>query len=202
MRRCLSCGYENADDARVCSQCATLLEPGMQAREERKVVTCLFCDLVGFTARAEEMDPEDVAKLLERGFKVVVVTKKGKQLTYELRGGELTVTQSGKKPYVESFAHPTEAAERLVELTYAELRRGSRIIGCVHSAKTQLTTLSTHITTTLTAWGSKDGEVKPFAVPRGSFSIEQKRAIAKEATDKTPPERKTPKTPPISPISW
>ena len=64
MRRCLSCGYENADDARFCSQCATPLEPGMQAREERKVVTCLFCDLVGFTARAEEMDPEDVAKLL------------------------------------------------------------------------------------------------------------------------------------------
>jgi class 3 adenylate cyclase/tetratricopeptide (TPR) repeat protein len=64
MRRCLSCGYGNADDARFCSQCATPLEPGMQAREERKVVTCLFCDLVGFTARAEEMDPEDVAKLL------------------------------------------------------------------------------------------------------------------------------------------
>src|SRR5437899_2728232 len=33
-------------------------------RQERKVVTVLFCDLVGFTSRAEEMDPEDVAKLL------------------------------------------------------------------------------------------------------------------------------------------
>ncbi len=33
-------------------------------RQERKVVTCLFCDPVGFTARAEEMDPEDVAALL------------------------------------------------------------------------------------------------------------------------------------------
>jgi len=33
-------------------------------RQERKVVTVLFCDLVGFTARAEEMDPEDVAALL------------------------------------------------------------------------------------------------------------------------------------------
>ena len=35
------------------------------AREERKVVTCLFCDLVGFTARAEQMDPEDVRRLLQ-----------------------------------------------------------------------------------------------------------------------------------------
>ncbi len=34
-------------------------------REERKVVTCLFCDLVGFTARAEQMDPEDVRRLLQ-----------------------------------------------------------------------------------------------------------------------------------------
>jgi class 3 adenylate cyclase/tetratricopeptide (TPR) repeat protein len=33
-------------------------------RQERKVVTCLFCDLVGFTAQAEELDPEDVASLL------------------------------------------------------------------------------------------------------------------------------------------
>jgi DNA-binding SARP family transcriptional activator/class 3 adenylate cyclase len=30
-------------------------------RRERKVVTILFCDLVGFTTRAQRMDPEDVA---------------------------------------------------------------------------------------------------------------------------------------------
>jgi class 3 adenylate cyclase len=36
-----------------------------ERRQERKVVTVLFCDLVGFTSRAEEMDPEDVASLLE-----------------------------------------------------------------------------------------------------------------------------------------
>ncbi len=28
--------------------------------EERKVVTALFCDLVGFTARSDQADPEDV----------------------------------------------------------------------------------------------------------------------------------------------
>ena len=28
-------------------------------------MTCLFCDLVGFTARAEKMDPEDVRRLLQ-----------------------------------------------------------------------------------------------------------------------------------------
>ncbi len=66
MKVCLSCGRENADDARFCSQCATpLTGDAARAREERKVVTCLFCDLVGFTARAEKLDPEDVRRILQ-----------------------------------------------------------------------------------------------------------------------------------------
>jgi class 3 adenylate cyclase/tetratricopeptide (TPR) repeat protein len=65
VKSCPSCGRENADDARFCSQCATPLEADARTREERKVVTCLFCDLVGFTARAETMDPEDVRRVLQ-----------------------------------------------------------------------------------------------------------------------------------------
>src|SRR5437588_7505696 len=34
------------------------------SRRERKVVTVLFADLVGFTARAETLDPEDVEAIL------------------------------------------------------------------------------------------------------------------------------------------
>ncbi len=37
----------------------------MSLRRERKVVTVLFADLAGFTSRAEAMDPEDVAALLD-----------------------------------------------------------------------------------------------------------------------------------------
>src|SRR5437879_8494938 len=36
--------------------------PGL--RRERKIVTVLFADLVGFTARAEKLDPEDVEAIL------------------------------------------------------------------------------------------------------------------------------------------
>jgi hypothetical protein len=39
---------------------AAVAAAGPVAREERKVVTVLFADLVGFTSRAELMDPEDV----------------------------------------------------------------------------------------------------------------------------------------------
>jgi predicted ATPase/class 3 adenylate cyclase len=38
----------------------------VEARRERKVVTVLFADLVGFTSRAEQLDPEDVAAELGR----------------------------------------------------------------------------------------------------------------------------------------
>src|SRR6266540_5871952 len=63
---CDNCGRENAEDARFCSGCGNALniEPA-RAREERKVVTVLFADLVGFTSRAEQMDPEDVRAVLE-----------------------------------------------------------------------------------------------------------------------------------------
>ena len=36
-----------------------------EARRERKVVTVLFADLVGFTSQAEQLDPEDVEAILD-----------------------------------------------------------------------------------------------------------------------------------------
>jgi class 3 adenylate cyclase/tetratricopeptide (TPR) repeat protein len=62
---CPQCGKENRDEARFCDSCgATLAREETSVREERKVVTVLFADLVGFTARAEAMDPEDVRAVL------------------------------------------------------------------------------------------------------------------------------------------
>ena len=44
--------------------CGTSLTAGLDHRQERKVVTVLFCDLVGFTSQAERLDPEDVQAIL------------------------------------------------------------------------------------------------------------------------------------------
>jgi class 3 adenylate cyclase/tetratricopeptide (TPR) repeat protein len=63
MTVCPACGHQNAPDARFCAQCGTALAVA-PAREERKVVSVVFCDLVGSTARAEQLDPEDVRALL------------------------------------------------------------------------------------------------------------------------------------------
>jgi class 3 adenylate cyclase/tetratricopeptide (TPR) repeat protein len=65
MRTCPSCGFENAESAKFCSECGTALAAVPAARrEERKVVTVVFADLVGSTARAERLDPEDVRAIL------------------------------------------------------------------------------------------------------------------------------------------
>jgi class 3 adenylate cyclase/tetratricopeptide (TPR) repeat protein len=62
---CPRCGRENPDDASFCSACGTRLEAApAPAREERKVVSILFADLVGFTSQAERLDPEDVRATL------------------------------------------------------------------------------------------------------------------------------------------
>jgi class 3 adenylate cyclase/tetratricopeptide (TPR) repeat protein len=62
---CGRCGTENPEGFRFCGSCGTLLtEEAGEAREERKVVTALFADLVGFTGRAEQLDPEDVRAML------------------------------------------------------------------------------------------------------------------------------------------
>ena len=62
---CPSCGGENPDGARFCNACASPLQPDELPRgEERKTVTVVFVDLVGFTAQADRLDPEDVRGLL------------------------------------------------------------------------------------------------------------------------------------------
>src|SRR3982751_4603408 len=65
MVTCPACGHENPDSSRFCGMCgASLVPAAARPREERKVVTILFTDLVGSPARAEELDPEDVSATL------------------------------------------------------------------------------------------------------------------------------------------
>jgi class 3 adenylate cyclase/tetratricopeptide (TPR) repeat protein len=61
MATCPSCGQENPEGFTFCGFCAAPLEQATRvAAEERKVVTVLFCDLVGFTTLSDQADPEDV----------------------------------------------------------------------------------------------------------------------------------------------
>jgi class 3 adenylate cyclase/tetratricopeptide (TPR) repeat protein len=63
---CASCGHENGDAARFCEGCGRPLARG--SGERRKVVTVLFCDVVGSTALGDSTDPEALRALLARYF--------------------------------------------------------------------------------------------------------------------------------------
>ena len=62
MASCPSCGKELPGEFPFCPFCAAPLteQPSRSVQEERKVVSVLFCDLVGFTAASDAIDPEDV----------------------------------------------------------------------------------------------------------------------------------------------
>ena len=87
---CASCGHENADDARFCSQCATPLAVPEVARESRKVVTIVFCDLVGSTALGESTDPEALRSRMRRYFEDL-------RTIIERHGGAVEPTRSQKR---------------------------------------------------------------------------------------------------------
>jgi len=55
---CSSCGTLNETGERFCGHCGASLT-GTAAEGERRQLTVLFCDLVGSTAIAEQLDPED-----------------------------------------------------------------------------------------------------------------------------------------------
>ncbi|HST15245.1 MAG TPA: adenylate/guanylate cyclase domain-containing protein [Gaiellaceae bacterium] len=74
---CPSCGAENPAGKRFCGDCgaplgAAAAPAAPAAREapvaERRLVTVLFADLVGFTPLSESRDPEEVRELLSRYF--------------------------------------------------------------------------------------------------------------------------------------
>jgi NMD protein affecting ribosome stability and mRNA decay len=73
---CSSCGTANAPGVKFCGECGTALSvatapptsrPATPAAE-RRLVSVLFADLVGFTTISESRDSEDVRELLSRYF--------------------------------------------------------------------------------------------------------------------------------------
>jgi class 3 adenylate cyclase/tetratricopeptide (TPR) repeat protein len=89
---CPNCGASNRASAQFCAECSTPLpgaEPtrstsaagltGLRPVAERRLVSVLFADLVGFTPFAEQRDAEDVRDMLSRYFDLAsdVMTRYG-----------------------------------------------------------------------------------------------------------------------------
>ena len=82
---CLVCGSANGARAKFCGECGSPLTDGptvqqgsnpahaaeaVASRAERRLVSILFVDLVGFTSLSESRDPEEVREVLSRYFEI------------------------------------------------------------------------------------------------------------------------------------
>src|SRR5689334_9673188 len=70
MYRCSVCGHVASEPFKFCPECGTPAAAA-RAREERKTVTVLFCDVVGSTELGERLDPESLRRVLARYFDTV-----------------------------------------------------------------------------------------------------------------------------------
>src|SRR5215211_6979972 len=78
---CSSCGAPNPPGQKFCGECGSALGTdtpapaappapplALEPAAERRLVSVLFADLVGFTARSADQDPEETRELLSRYF--------------------------------------------------------------------------------------------------------------------------------------
>ena len=63
---CAVCGASNPPTSSYCGSCGSALAAARRppGAAERRVISIVFADLVGFTSRAERLDPEDVQSIL------------------------------------------------------------------------------------------------------------------------------------------
>jgi class 3 adenylate cyclase len=120
---CSNCGFNNPSGFRYCGKCGAVLSevsPGPKKEEaERRQITVMFCDLVGFTGLSGQIDPEELRE-------VVTAYQRGcAELIYKHGGHIAQYLGDGLLVY---FGYPIthgDSAQRAV-------RAGLEIVGAVH----------------------------------------------------------------------
>ena len=69
---CPTCQQVNPRGARFCNNCGAVLEESAPITGDRRLVTILFADVVGSTAWAERVDPEEWAEIMNTGLRLMI----------------------------------------------------------------------------------------------------------------------------------
>ncbi len=137
---CPNCGAENEPESRFCGECGVALaqdasgvpagasprpKAPVAARSERRLVSVLFADLVGFTTLSEQRDAEEVRELLGRYFDTcrAVVARYGGQIEKFI--GDAVMAVWGAPTAQEDDAE--RAVRAALELTEAVTNLGSKV---------------------------------------------------------------------------
>ncbi len=108
---CPACGVPVPEGARFCPECGQRL---VVAPDERRLVTVLMADLVGFTALSAEADPEQVKRLVDDSFELLVddVTAFGGRLD-KIVGDELVAQFGAPVAHEDDAERAVRAALRM-----------------------------------------------------------------------------------------
>jgi class 3 adenylate cyclase/tetratricopeptide (TPR) repeat protein len=123
---CAKCGVAASSDAKFCGNCGTLLPladaatgPALSQAQtaapsnlSRRQMTVLFCDLVGSTALAEQMDPEDLFAAMAAYHQLV------KRVAIRYHGHVAKIVGDGVDLY---FGYPVAGEDDAVRAVHAGL---------------------------------------------------------------------------------
>lgn len=121
---CSACGMKALPAARFCDNCGTFFRKPSLARErdqegERKLVSVLFADAVGFTALSEMLDPEEIAQIMQDCLSV---------LTAEIERYGGTVTQFTGDGVMALFGAPSAHEDHAKRACHAGISIRSAIV--------------------------------------------------------------------------
>jgi hypothetical protein len=131
MLACANCGQENPDVARFCLACGAPVVDSGVAREERKIVTVLFAELVGFTSRAEQLESH-LLSFPDMALALLTLRREGELL--EVAGKAKLQTKwiaAAKALVLGDFQHAAEIydeAGSLPDAAFARLRAAEALI--------------------------------------------------------------------------
>ena len=115
MTACSSCGAEAPSGSRFCPSCGAALTEATAPEEMLKPVTVLFADVVGSTARAEKLHPEDVRALMSDYFAAMAKEIQAEGGTVEKFVGDAIMAVFGvPTAHEDDAARAVRAARRML----------------------------------------------------------------------------------------